>query len=217
MSPNAGRLSSSTQPGSSRGSSLRAAKAVRVTDASVVDAHRAQRTGRQLRRGQGEGAARDAAFFGRVRRVASALENPRDRDDPSTSFLSMTLGNHGQFIHPGLMYGLFRDWDGEEYDSDALPRFYGDTTEGQGELGSVQLSAEATSVARELERESNGALDLGGALPVHEWLRVSYRRRPRTRAPLRPLPDGAAPAWRGADGEDGHGALRSQLRLPLPD
>jgi NAD/NADP octopine/nopaline dehydrogenase-like protein len=92
---------------------------------------------------------------------------------PTTSFLSMTLGNPGQFIHPGLMYGLFRDWDGEEYDGDAIPRFYRDTTEEQGELV-AQLSAEATSVARELERESNGALDLSGVLPVHEWLRVSY-------------------------------------------
>src|SRR6185436_16149735 len=92
---------------------------------------------------------------------------------PTTSFLSMTLGNPGQFIHPGLMYGLFRDWDGEEYDGDAIPRFYRDTTEEQGELV-AQLSVEATSVARALERESGGTLDLGGVLPVHEWLRVSY-------------------------------------------
>src|SRR5262249_27051598 len=32
------------------------------------------------------------------------------------AFLNLTLGNPGQFVHPGLMYGHFRSWDGEEYE-----------------------------------------------------------------------------------------------------
>jgi opine dehydrogenase len=34
---------------------------------------------------------------------------------PAASFLSLTLGNPGQLIHPGLMYGHFRSWSGERY------------------------------------------------------------------------------------------------------
>jgi NAD/NADP octopine/nopaline dehydrogenase, alpha-helical domain len=88
-------------------------------------------------------------------------------------FLNLTLGNPGQFIHPGLMYGHFRLWHGQEYDDDSIPMFYADVTEDMGRLVE-QLSSDATAVARAIEAESGGALDLRDVIPVHEWLRSSY-------------------------------------------
>ena len=88
-------------------------------------------------------------------------------------FLSLTLGNTGQIIHPGLMYGHFRSWRGEAYDASRIPMFYADVT---NEIGEVveRLSGDAIAVARATERQSGGALNLQGVLPVHEWLKTSY-------------------------------------------
>jgi predicted dinucleotide-binding enzyme len=92
---------------------------------------------------------------------------------PTAGFLNMTLGNPGQFIHPGLMFSLFRSWAGEEYDQDGIPRFYADVTDGTGEFVQ-ELSEEAVAVACEIEQLSGGRLDLSGVQSVHDWLRMSY-------------------------------------------
>src|SRR4029453_17785249 len=84
-----------------------------------------------------------------------------------------TLGNPGQFVHPGLMYGHFRFWEGEEYNDDSIPMFYADVTDNIGRIVE-QLSYEATAVARAIEAQSRGVLDLSGVVPVHEWLQSSY-------------------------------------------
>jgi hypothetical protein len=90
------------------------------------------------------------------------------------NFLTMTLGNPGQFIHPGLMYGHFRSWRGEEYDEDAIPLLYAKATDEMGELV-ARLSHEATAVADQIHARSGGVLNLQGAVvPVHEWLRTVY-------------------------------------------
>jgi hypothetical protein len=89
------------------------------------------------------------------------------------SILNLTLGNPGQFIHPGLMYGHFHRWAGEEYTEESTPRFYAQATEEMGETV-ARLSAEAIAVARAVERRSGGTLDLKRVVPVIEWLRDSY-------------------------------------------
>ena len=92
------------------------------------------------------------------------------------SFLSLTLGNPGQFIHPGLMYGHFRAWEGEAFDADAIPMFYADASDEMGEIVD-RLSREAVAVALAIERRSGGALRLrGGVVPIHEWLKATYGR-----------------------------------------
>src|SRR5262249_7329114 len=48
---------------------------------------------------------------------------------PAESFLSLTLGNPGQFIHPGLMYGHYRSWDGDEFAEDEIPMFYAEASD----------------------------------------------------------------------------------------
>ncbi len=89
---------------------------------------------------------------------------------PISDFLSLTLANTGQLIHPGVMYGLFRDWDGRPYDE--APLFY------QGiEVTTAhildQLSDEVQSLRTRLE-ERFPALDLSAVLPLYNWLLRSY-------------------------------------------
>jgi NAD/NADP octopine/nopaline dehydrogenase, alpha-helical domain len=88
-------------------------------------------------------------------------------------FLNLTLGNPGQFIHPGLMYGHFRSWRGEEFDEDRIPMFYADATDEMGKLVEG-LSDEAIAVARAIEVGSGNAVNLPEVVPVHEWLISSY-------------------------------------------
>ena len=92
---------------------------------------------------------------------------------PTDGFLNLTLGNPGQFIHPGLMYGHFRSWNGETYGRDEIPLFYADATD---EMGSfvARLSAEAVAVADVIAEGSGGRIDVSGVVPILDWLRASY-------------------------------------------
>lgn len=92
---------------------------------------------------------------------------------PTSNFLNMTLGNPGQVIHPGLMYGLFHKWSGERFDEDTVPYFYRDTTNEAGTFVE-QLSADVCAVAAKIQSSCGGALDLSGVRPVLEWLRCTY-------------------------------------------
>jgi hypothetical protein len=92
---------------------------------------------------------------------------------PTQNFLNMTLGNPGQVIHPGLMYGFFAGWSGRAYPEEAIPRFYADASDTIGSFVE-QLSWEIVRIAREVERRSDGVLDLTGVLPIHGWLKAAY-------------------------------------------
>jgi NAD/NADP octopine/nopaline dehydrogenase-like protein/F420-dependent NADP oxidoreductase-like protein len=92
---------------------------------------------------------------------------------PTHNFLNMTLGNPGQIIHPGLMYGFFGTWNGRVYREADIPKFYADASDSTGEFVG-NLSSEILAVARAVESESANTLDLSGVLSIHEWLRVSY-------------------------------------------
>jgi hypothetical protein len=89
------------------------------------------------------------------------------------AFLNLTLGNPGQFIHPGIMHGAFGSWQGEEYESENIPLLYAEASDDTGRLVE-HLSDDAVAVARAIEVESRGALDLRGVTPVHDWLRSTY-------------------------------------------
>jgi hypothetical protein len=107
-------------------------------------------------------------------RVATRLsEIVGTRMVPAETFLALTLGNPGQYIHPGLMYGHFCGYDGEDYDEAGIPMFYSHASD---EMGRVVegLSDDAIRIARALEDLSGQTLDLSGVIPVHEWLRRSY-------------------------------------------
>jgi hypothetical protein len=90
------------------------------------------------------------------------------------SFLGLTLANPGQCIHPGLIYGHFHGWDGEEYGEDEIPLLYAQASE---EIGEVvrRLSDDAIAVAEAIEAQSGGRFALRAMVnPVHEWLRTVY-------------------------------------------
>lgn len=92
---------------------------------------------------------------------------------PTQNFLNITLGNPGQVIHPGLMYGLFKSWDGRPFGPEAVPHFYAHTTEESGEFVG-RLSREIGTAAAVIQARAGERLDLSGVNYIHEWLRMSY-------------------------------------------
>jgi hypothetical protein len=89
------------------------------------------------------------------------------------AFLNLTLGNPGQFIHPGIMYGAFGSWQGEMYASEDIPLLYAEASDETGRLVEL-MSDEAMAVARAIELASGGMLDLAGVVSVHDWLQSAY-------------------------------------------
>jgi hypothetical protein len=130
----------------------------------------------------------------------------RIRLRPIASFLSLTLADRGQIIHPGIMYGLFHNWDGRPYDE--APLFYqGVTAATAGIL--QQLSDEVQTVRAVLENRYP-ELDLTAVQSLDEWLLRSYgdmitdtsslqscfvtnRSYVGLRAPMRPAGGGLVP------------------------
>jgi hypothetical protein len=89
---------------------------------------------------------------------------------PISNFLSLTLADTGQLIHPGIMYGLFHNWNGQAYSEPSL--FYQAVDE---EVATIlqNMSQEVQSLRTNLERAYPG-LDLAAVRPVGEWLKRSY-------------------------------------------
>jgi len=92
---------------------------------------------------------------------------------PTENFLNMTLGNPGQVVHPGILYGFFSNWTGERYTEDTIPHFYRDASDETGRVVE-HLSDEIVAVARRIEARSSGVLDLSGVNSIHDWLKASY-------------------------------------------
>jgi hypothetical protein len=91
--------------------------------------------------------------------------------NPTASFLSLTLADTGQLIHPGIMYGLFHDWDGKPYDKPRL--FY------QGVDASIaailQQMSDEIQLLRVFLEGYYPSLDLSAVRPLIEWLKLSYQ------------------------------------------
>jgi len=91
--------------------------------------------------------------------------------NPTPSFLSLALADTGQIIHPGIMYGLFRTWNGEAYDE--APLFYQGVDVGIADL-LQQMSDEIQFLRTALEGYFPD-LDLSAVRPIGEWLKLSYQ------------------------------------------
>ncbi len=90
---------------------------------------------------------------------------------PVANFLALGLADVGQIIHPGIMYGLFRDWDGTPFPEP--PLFY----QGMDEATAAILDAmsnEVLNIRRALEA-AYPHLDLSAVRHVGEWIRRTYR------------------------------------------
>jgi hypothetical protein len=91
---------------------------------------------------------------------------------PVPSFLALTLANTGQLIHPGIMVGLFHDWDGRPLGEDQAPLFYGGVDDATASLLQA-LSDEVQAVCRALE-QALPQIDLSSVLPLGAWLQRAY-------------------------------------------
>ncbi len=93
---------------------------------------------------------------------------------PLPNFLTLTLANTGQIIHPGIMYGLFHDWDGRPFGEDEVPLFYTDIDEETADLLQA-MSDEVQAIRAAIER-ARPDLDLSRVASLHEWLLRSYAK-----------------------------------------
>ncbi len=90
--------------------------------------------------------------------------------NPVDNFLSLTLADTGQIIHPGIMYGLFHNWDGTP--AEKPPLFYQSVDEN---IASIlqQMSNEILSLRNTLVKLYSD-LNLNSVLSIEEWLKRSY-------------------------------------------
>jgi len=106
-----------------------------------------------------------------VGELVDCLEEAIGSDvDLIDNFISLTLAGTGQLIHPGVMYGLFRSWDGAPFDD--APPFYQGVNAGTADILQV-MSDEVQGVKNDLERMFPH-LDLRAVRPLYEWLTRSY-------------------------------------------
>lgn len=87
------------------------------------------------------------------------------------NMVTLTLSNVGQIIHPGIMYGLFKNNPYVTYSKDDIPLFYQGVTEDVGRILN-NLSDEIVGLATELSRES--LVDIDEVPSLHQWLLNSY-------------------------------------------
>jgi hypothetical protein len=103
--------------------------------------------------------------------LASFLSSQLDVNlEPMESFLSLTLAGTGQIIHPGVMYGLFGDWDGQVFNE--APLFYQGIDANTADI-LQRLSDEIQNLRFSLA-ERYPSIDLHAVRPLDEWLCLSY-------------------------------------------
>lgn len=130
--------------------------------------------------------------------------------EPIANFLSLTLAGTGQLIHPGIMFGLFRNWDGQLYESP--PLFYQSVDSSTAEvLEAMSTEIQALRLALEARFPE---MDFSAVRPLREWLLISYptdiedasslksafvtnRSYTGLRAPMRTVEGGLAPDFQG--------------------
>jgi hypothetical protein len=106
----------------------------------------------------------------KVEQIASFLEQMLGLSiGTAANMLALTLANTGQLIHPGIMYGLFADWDGTPFGADGVPLFYHSLSE-EGAQTLAGLSDDVQAIRARLEP----ALDLSAVRPLKAWLLRSY-------------------------------------------
>jgi hypothetical protein len=88
----------------------------------------------------------------------------------TANFLSLTLADTGQLIHPGIMYGLFHDWNGQPYDT---PRLFYQGVDDVIAVALQQMSNEIQSLRTAFEGYYP-TLDLSAVRSLVDWLKLSY-------------------------------------------
>lgn len=89
------------------------------------------------------------------------------------SFLSLTLGNVGQIIHPGIMYGLIKEYGSQELTLDEIPFFYQGVS-AQTAMVLEAISSEILAIRDAIVQKSSEELALCDVISLEEWLHLSY-------------------------------------------
>jgi hypothetical protein len=99
---------------------------------------------------------------------------------PVDCFLCLTLANTGQILHPGLMYGLFKDWQGEPYNE--APLFY-QGVNAESAIILERMSCEIQALREKME-DYFPCVDFSYVRPLVEWLHRSYKKDIQDRSTL---------------------------------
>jgi hypothetical protein len=89
---------------------------------------------------------------------------------PMGSFLSLTLAGTGQIIHPGVMFGLFGNWDGKPFDE--APLFYQGIDAYTAEV--LQKLSDEIQIIRAAFEERYPHIYLSSVRSLADWLCHSY-------------------------------------------
>jgi hypothetical protein len=125
---------------------------------------------------------------------------------PMGSFLSLTLAGTGQLIHPGVMFGLFSNWDGSPFDEE--PLFYQGIDTHTAEV--LQKLSDEVQAIRAAFEATYPQVDLSAVRTLADWLCHSYaddiadtttlqtyfvtnRSYAGLKVPMRPMNGGLAP------------------------
>ena len=92
--------------------------------------------------------------------------------NPISSFLSLTLANTGQLIHPGIMYGLCRGRETATFSQAEIPLFYQGVDQATSELLQT-LSDEVQMLTRRLAAQLPD-LEPQEIVPLYQWLLRAY-------------------------------------------
>lgn len=92
---------------------------------------------------------------------------------PLPNMLTLSLANIGQIVHPGIMYGLFKDNETKRYKKEEIPLFYQGVTK---EIAQIleEMSKEILILTEELKKRYED-IDLTNVLSLKEWLITSYK------------------------------------------
>jgi hypothetical protein len=88
------------------------------------------------------------------------------------SFLTLTLANTGQLIHPGIMYGLSRDKESKTFGQNEIPLFYQGVDPDTAELLKA-MSDEVQAISGELAGRLPD-FKPNEVLPIYDWLLRAY-------------------------------------------
>jgi hypothetical protein len=88
------------------------------------------------------------------------------------SFLTLTLANTGQLIHPGIMYGLAHDNESKTVGQNEIPLFYQGVDPSTAELLQA-MSDEVQAVTSELAVRLPD-FKANEVLPIYDWLLRAY-------------------------------------------
>jgi hypothetical protein len=115
-------------------------------------------------------AARPPTLAPRLAKELAALFNVSL--EPVSSFLTLTLANPGQLIHPGIMYGLCRGRETTTFIKNNIPLFYQGLDPSNADLLQA-MSDEVQAITRALA-DYLPNFDPAEVLPLHTWLRRAY-------------------------------------------